>query len=164
MEWVTSKVVVSIAALVILASVGGFLALQREAWKDEGLSQAAGAIASAINDVSSINSEASVTISFEDGGGGLHVSGRIDGERYTVEITRDRVRCSLDDKARWKDLYGLVHLFHPSAANLTNASEVRALDDGHQKMSMRSTGSIQILRVLVGESDGHYETFIVRGG
>lgn len=151
LEWMTSKIVVSIAALIVLASLSGFFVIQRENLIDEELRGVAKEIAGTINDVNVINSKATLLVRFGGSDKGTRMPSDIDGDPYKVTIYRDMVICSVGDRTARAFLFESVHLFPPLAVNLSNLTELRTKDLGHPMVETSSQGSFIIMREYVGE-------------
>jgi hypothetical protein len=165
LEWLTSKVVVSVAALLILVSVGGFFAIQQESMKGSELKNVSNNLAKAINQVSTINSEANLVISFDNEGKGAHLPSSINGERYSVELQRNFIICKMGDKTASSELFSNVHLFAPTGTDLSNTTLLRQKDLDHQSLKIHSSGEILILREQTGPQNAMvFETFIIFEG
>lgn len=164
LEWLTSKIVISVAALVILASVGGFLAVQTQVWEDEELRNVAKEISGTVNDISTIQAETVVFLSFGDDGNGLSVKASIGGDHYDVEVFRDMVRCKQGDRRSASFFYHSIHLYPPSMVDRSNMTAIRSMDLELGKLDTTSTGKMIIMRVLVGDLGSQtFETFLFLG-
>jgi hypothetical protein len=165
LEWITSKVVVSIAALLMLVSVGGFFTIQQDGMKGSELKNVSDNLAKAINQVSTLNSEATLVISFDNEGKGAHLPSSINGERYSVEMQRDLILCKMGGKEAATELLTNVHLFDPTGIDLTNKTMLRQKDILHQSIKISSIGEILVLRERTGSQDAQaFETFIIYEG
>jgi type II secretory pathway pseudopilin PulG len=164
LEWITSKVVVSIAALLVLTSVSGFFLTQREGWKENEVLQVSKEISKLVNQVSMINAEATVIVNFGDSTSGFNLPSTIDGEAYTVQLDRTSAKCTLRDLEGRSYFYTAVHLFPPSEVNLTNRTQLRSFDLDHQNLKVHSTGNLFLLRAkTVTDGIVNFETFIFAG-
>jgi len=165
LEWITSKVVVSIAALLMLVSVGGFFAVQQDGMKSSELKNASDNLAKAINQMSTMNSESNLVISFANDGKGAHLPSSLNGERYSIELQRDFIFCKMAGKTVTSELYTNVHLFDPTSIDLSNTTLVRQKDLSHQSVKFSSVGEILILRERAGPPGAQgFETFIIYEG
>jgi hypothetical protein len=165
LEWVTSKVVVSIAALLILVSVGGFFTVQQDGMKGSALKNVSDNLAKAINQVSTMNSQTTLVISFDNEGKGAHLPSSINGDRYSVQLQRDLIICKMGDKTANSNLYTNVHLFDPTGIDISNKTLVRQQDISHQSIKISSVGELLVLRERTGLGDSMvFETFIIYEG
>lgn len=157
--------VVSIAALLMLVSVGGFFAIQQDSMKGSELKNASDNLAKAINQVSTMNSEATLVISFDNEGKGAHLPSSINGERYSVELQRNFIICKMGGKTATSELYVNAHLFAPTGIDLSNTTLLRQKDLANQSIKLHSNGEILILRERTGTQDAQvFETFIIYEG
>jgi hypothetical protein len=164
LEWVTSKVVVSIAALVVLASVSGFMYVQRESWKEDQLSQVSKKISGTINEVSSINAETILFLGFDEGDG-IELPDEVGNRPYDIRIERDMVRCQQGELYASSYFLRSVHLFSPDDVDLTNRSNIIDHDRDHYRLETGPTGVIMVQRAPVGiGNELGYETFVYIGG
>jgi hypothetical protein len=164
LEWITSKVVVSIAALLILVSVGGFFVTEREGWKDAQATNISKEIAKLVNQVSTLNSNLTTVIHFGDGDSGINLPSNVDGASYVIKFDRTTVRCELNGRSSRSDFYTGVHLYSPSDIDLKNLTQKREHDLDHQTMITHSAGKIVLMRAKAATSGAaEFETFVFIG-
>ena len=164
LEWITSKVVVSIAALLVLTSVSGFFLTQREGWKENEVKQVSKELSKLVNQASMINAETTIIINFGGSSSGINLPSTIDGEAYTVQLDRTSAKCTMKDHEGRSYFFTAVHLFQPSEVNLTNKTQLRMFDLDHQDLKVHSSGNLFLLRArTVYEGKVNFETFIFAG-
>ena len=165
LEWITSKVVVSIAALLILASVSGFFVTEREGWKDAQATNISKEIAKLVNQASTVNSNLTSVIHFGEGDSGINLPSNVDGSSYIITFDRTTVRCELNGRSSISDLYSGVHLYPPTDIDLKNLTQKREHDLDHQTLTTHSSGKIVLMRARTVTSGApEFETFVFVGG
>lgn len=164
LEWITSKVVVSVAALLILASVGGFFVTQREGWKDAQAANISKDVAKLVNQVSTVNSNLTTIIHFGDSSPGINLPSNVDGATYVMKFDRTSVRCELNGRSSISEFYTAVHLYPPSDVDLKNLTQKRENDLNHQTFTTHSTGKIVLMRARAATTGAsEFETFVFVG-
>lgn len=114
LDWLTSKVALIIAAVVILAVLIGFFAYHQTTLEQESLSDLSQDLAHFINDVTSRNSEIRMRVTFSSDVDSYELPPTVNGKAYTIQISSTQVilRQQGADVAM-QDLLDPVHIFPP---------------------------------------------------
>lgn len=127
MEWLSSKVAVAVAVLVITASVLGYFAFQRSDSHEGEVAEAARSMARYVEAFSSLTGEvrSNVTVG---GGGNLELPSSINGNSVCVNMTRSYVIVACGGySASEKHSAASVHLWQPGNGSY-NTSSIALLD------------------------------------
>lgn len=160
LDFVTSKIAMMIAAIIILTSVIGLYTLQREQAKDIELQNIADKIAEAIHNVNTIQGETKVNVTFNRGDDGVYVNPAVNGKSYEILITSNKVIITQNDRRSISNFVVSVHLWVPifSAYNQTQIEEI---DEANTTLELQAGEDFIIERKSI-EVSGEYEymTFI----
>jgi hypothetical protein len=163
LEFISTKVVVSIAALVILASIGGFMYLQKETIREQALNSAVNEFVSIVDSVSRVDSELSLIMTFSEDGKGVHLRDLVDDKRYSLKIFKGRAIATQDGISSSAEFSEDVHLFCPAELKKIAASDLQILDLAHQQFETQSNGEIFIENRLIDLDDrDSYLTFLYK--
>jgi len=160
LELVTSKIAMMMAAIIILASVLGIYAIQRNQAIELELKNIADKISGTIKNLNDLQGETKVIVAFDEGDGDVYVKPYIDGKRYEIMITSNKVFITQDDRHYISDFTGLIHLWVP-LSNTYNQTQIQYLDDENRKLEFESGQDFEIERkfVEIGGED-KYMTFV----
>lgn len=128
LDWLTSKLAMMIAALLLLASVLGFFAAQLDGIDAIKLQDVSKSIADSIDSVSSSSGSIVINVNYNTTGAGLHLPPTIRGEPYDIEITQDLVMVSLGGTNRVNEFFNSVHIWNPLDYTQLNQTELDYYD------------------------------------
>lgn len=160
LELVTSKIAMMMAAIIILVSVLGIYAIQRNQAIELELKSIADKIAGTIENLNALHGETKVIVAFDEGDEDVHVKPYVDGKNYEIMITCNKVFITQDDRHYTSDITGSIHLWVP-LSNTYNQTQIQYLDDENRKLEFKSGQDFEIERKLIeiGGED-KYMTFV----
>jgi hypothetical protein len=160
LDFITSKIVMMIAAIIILTSVLGIFAMQREDAKELELRNITDKISGTVNNINTVLGETKETITFTKGEDGIFLNPKVEGKTYEIIITRYEVIVKQEGKIFLSDFVVNIHLWEPEniAYNLTH---LQNKDEENTKLDFTSGEDFIIHRKLI-EIDGEkgYTTFV----
>ena len=158
-DWISSKVAMSLAALILLAGVVSFFLAQQEEARHDALHSIANQAASYIDEISRSPGEIAARISVGPGGT-LELPALAAGQAYALTVYRSYVVAGYDGKRAFAVLTTSIHMWQPRAGSYT-ASEVAEFDTLHPSLALESEGSaIVSRRSLVIDGSPTLETFV----
>lgn len=159
-EFVTSKIAMMVAAIVILTSVLGVYAFQREQVKDLRLRNIADEISGIINDINSLSGETKINVTFDESREGTHIEPLVEDKRYEILITQYRVSITQDNRRYSSNFIEPVHLWVPGS-NSYNQSIIQEIDNEYKTLRLESGDDFVIERKLLDlRGEQIYMTFV----
>lgn len=115
LDWLSSKIAMTVAAVIILASMIGFFAIQNENFKIIETQNAANRVASVINDVGGIAGNTHVNVTFDPKNTAAHhiLPRTIANEDYDIEFTPTLVFVKRGGVTVSSKLTHKVHIWNP---------------------------------------------------
>jgi hypothetical protein len=160
LDLLTSKLAMMIAALIILTSVLGIYAYQREQAKDLELRNIADTISGAIDDFNALLGESKVNVTFDRDGQGIYIQPKVDGKSYDILITKYKVIISQESRRFYSNYAGSIHLWIPQSDSY-NQTEIEDCDSEFKMLELVSGDTFQIERKLLEiDNEKEYGTFI----
>ncbi len=160
LEFITSKIAMMMAAIIILTSVLAVFTLIREDANDIQLRNYADTISDIINDINSINGETKEIITFQKGGEGIYLEPEIDGKGYEIKIYQNRVLVRQEDASFIERFIGQVHLWEPERTAY-DLNEIQDRDrENHQLKFISGKDLIIDRRLMEKEGENGYMTFV----
>jgi hypothetical protein len=152
MDLITSKLAMMIAAVIILSTVLGVYAIQREQGRDLELMNIAGTICRAVDEMNTIQGDTIFNMTFDRGAQGRFIEPLVNGKNYNILITRYEVVISQDNKRCQEDFMAPVHLWKPDLNSFT----ISEIEDSHGEFNelIFTSGTdftLERKSVLVGE-------------
>lgn len=159
-DLLTSKLAMMIAAIVILTSVLGIYAYQREQAKDLELRNIADRISGAIDEYNTLLGESKVNVTFEREEDGIYVQPKVNGENYDILITKYKVIISQEARRFYSNFAGSIHLWIPQSDSY-NQTEIEDCDSEFKMLELVSGDTFKIERKLLEiDSEREYGTFV----
>jgi len=162
LDWLASKVAMTAAALLVLASIVTFFSIQREdvVWRE--LQNAADKIADLVNEAGEVEGETVFVVSFGSQGSSV-LRGEIQGKKYSITFYRTYVLLEQEDRRAKGNLIYAIHLLKPDSTNYT-AYEIDSRDQQHWHLTFLSGQEFFVERKLIDVNDiVSYETFLYFG-
>jgi len=145
-DWISTKVAMSLAALLLLAgSVSFFLAQQNEA-RHDALQSIADRAAAYLDEVSRSPGELATSISLGPGGT-LELPALAAGEAYVLTLYRSYVVAGFEGERAFAALDTPIHMWQPRAGSYT-AAQVADLDTLHPSLTLESGGTVSGTAIL----------------
>jgi hypothetical protein len=165
-EFVTSKVVGAIAALLLLGSILGFFAVQRSAAEERQFREMCGTLARTIDGVSSLDGTTGVNVTFGGNGPGLQLDFSFRNQGYDIEIRAGQVIFRQGGLAAVSALARPVHPWDPKLLGNGTAlyvpeGELARLD--HDNAVLKSPSGKDLVvesRLVYIWGEPRYETFV----
>jgi hypothetical protein len=149
-----------IAAIVILTSVIGIFAYQREQVKDLELRNIADKISKAIDEYNTLLGESKVNVTFDREEDGIYVQPKVDGKNYDILITKYKVIISQGARRFYSNFAGSIHLWIPQGSSY-NHTEIQECDSEFKILQLVSGPNFKIERKLLEvDSEKEYGTFV----
>jgi hypothetical protein len=161
LDFVISKVAMIMAAVFILLAGIGIYEIQKSAMEDEELQNIADTISKTVNELSAINANTEVNISFDRYRGGIYLKSTVGNKGYTIEITRNLLFITQEGRRISSNFIGLVHLWKPEL-RLYDASQIASKDHKNNAFDISSGDDVVIFvesRQIEGSGSG-YRTFV----
>jgi len=140
MDYLMSKMVWIIAAVILTASFIGVFNWQRESLKEVEMEQRTDQVSSLIDELINTEGEFKGTVSFnESRDSDFHLSSSLNGETYILNITPTGLFLERGSKRCWRDFIDKVHLYSPcmmgpdpetSLANIDNHTTYIRIESG----------------------------------
>ena len=158
-DWISTKVAMTLAALVLLAGVVAFFLGQQQEARHDALQSIADRTAGILDEVSRIRGEMNITLSLGPGGT-QELPQQAGGERYSLALYPSYVAAGFDGERAFAVLRTPVHLWEPRAGTYTAAS-VADLDTRHPSLMISVGGSVVVSRrSLTVDGSPSLETFV----
>ena len=165
-DWLSSKVAMSVAALIIVASMVAFFSMQRESMHQLEFQNIADTIAKTVNDVSASTASFKKNITFnKDKSGARYIPATFYGKTYLIIFYLDSVDIKQGGLKARASFSKKVHLYNPSTLNnsyLVSKSELRWRDSGNLTMTLTSGQSDICLeqKTLCVDGETEFHTFV----
>ncbi len=165
-EFVSSKVVGAIAALVLMGSILGFFAIQRSSAEERQFRGMCDSLARTIDGVSSLNAATEENVTFGENGSGLRLDFSFRNRGYDIEVRAGQVIFRQGGLSAVSPLTRPVHPWDPGL--LGNGSESYVSEEALGRLD----GSNTVLKVPAGKDlvvesrlvhvggEPRYETFV----
>lgn len=160
LDFVTSKIAMMIAAIIILTSVIGLYALQREQAKDMELQNVADKIAEAIHNVNTIQGETKINVTYNRESDGVYVNPKVNGKDYEIMITPNKVIITQNGRRSISNFVVSVHLWVP-IFNVYNQTQIEEIDEAYKTLELQAGDDFNIERKSIEVSgENEYMTFV----
>lgn len=160
LEFITSKIAMMIAAIIILTSVIGVYALQREQAKDLELQNIADKITGAIDNVNTIQGETKINVTFDRGEEGVYVKPLVNGKNYEIMITNYKVIITQSSRRATSNFLGSIHLWAPLSYSY-NLTQIKDNDKANRTLEFVSGDDFKIERKSMQiNGENEYGTFV----
>ena len=158
-DWISTKVAMTLAALILLAGVVAFFLAQQQEARHDALQSIADSAPGIFDEVSRIKGETNITISVGPGGT-QELPGQAGGERYSLTLYPSYVAAGFDGERAFAVLRRPVHLWEPRAGTYT-AARAADLDTRHPSLTISVGGSVIVSRrSLTIDGSPTLETFV----
>ncbi len=166
LDWLASKVAMSLAALLLLAGVVGFFLAQRDRAVHDALQDIADRAAAYVDALSESAGELATSISVgspmgPDAVAGMELPDLAAGEPYLLTLYHAYVVAGTDGDRAFTVLHTPVHFFEPEARPFTS-EEITGLDAVHPSATL-GHGGLAVLsrRYVTVDGAARLETFIL---
>ncbi len=166
LDWLSSKVAMSLAALLLLAGVVGFFLAQRDRAVHDALQDIADRAAAYIETLSESAGELATSISVgspmdPDAVAGMELPDLAAGEPYLLTLYHAYVVTGTDGDRAFAVLHIPVHFFEPEARSFTS-EEIEGLDVALPSATL-GHGGLAVLsrRYLTVDGSARLETFVL---
>lgn len=162
-DWLTSKVAMTLAALLMLAGVVGFFTAQREHAVQDALEAIARAAAAVIDEVSRSTGDVTTSLSVgpppPEAPDGLALPSMAAGGPYSITLHATHVAVESGDRRAMAGLREPVHLWRPVGGSYT-AGAMAAMDSSHPALTIGG-GWVTLARLDVAvDGETSLETFL----
>ena len=162
LDWLSSKMAMMIAALIILSSTIGFFAWQNKNIQALELQNIADQIAGKINEMNGIEGNAYVRVTFKDNINGMHLNTIVGGKTYTINITQNLVIASQHSTKVVGKIIEPIHVWKPDK-DVYESDEMQENDANSRTQEFSSGTDFIIERKMVTVSGlQEYHTFVYR--
>lgn len=160
LEFLTSKIAMMMAAMIILISVMGIFTMIREDAEDLELRDVTDSISQSINDINSINGDTKELLTFQKGKDGIYLRPEIGGKDYEIILTQKKVMVRQDEEVFIEEFITSIHLWEP-VNNVYNMTEIQDMDAGNPQLNFMSGEDFVIERKLINlQGENGYMTFV----
>ena len=143
-DWISTKVAMTLAALLLLAGLVSFFLVQQNEARHDALQSIADRAAAYIDEVSRSPGEMATSISLGPGGS-LELAGLAAGEVYALTLYRSYVVAGFDGERAFAVLRTPIHTWQPRAGPYT-AEQVSDLDTLHPSLTLESGATVIVSR------------------
>ena len=159
-DLITSKLAMMVAAVIILTTVLGVYAVQREQGKDLELMNIVETICGAVDDMNGVQGDTILNITFDRGSEGRFLKPLVNGKNYDILITSYEVVISQEDRHYEEDFMAPVHLWQPQSNSFTSSEiEDAGMEQGELSFGSGTDFTIERMRVVVDE-EGRFLTLV----
>ncbi len=163
LDFITSKMAMMIAAIIILTSALGIYALQREQTKDLELNNIADKIAGAIENINTLQGETKVNVTFDIGKEGIYIDPMVNGKDYEILISQYKIMITQEERRAISNFVIQIHLW-PPLSNAYNLTEIEYIDESNRTLEFLSGEDFKIQRKLLEiNGENEYRTFVYMG-
>lgn len=160
LDWLSSKMAMMVAALLIISSIIGFFAWQNKNTQELELQNIADQIANKINELNAIEGSTSIIVTFNDNIHGVHLNTVVDGEMYTINITQNLVIVSQHATLVVEKIIEPIHVWNPDK-DVYKSDEMQENDTKSRSQKFSSGTDFMIERKMVTVSGmREYHTFV----
>ncbi len=166
LDWLSSKVAMSLAALLLLAGVVGFFLVQRDRAVYDALQDTVDRAAAYLDEFSRGAGETATSVAVggsQDPGAteGLQLPAMAAGESYLLTLYRSYVVAGTDRHRAFATLRVPIHFFEPRAGTYTS-EEIAAMDVLHPSATL-GAGGLAVLsrRYITVDGVSILETFVL---
>ncbi|MEM3341569.1 MAG: hypothetical protein QW728_02650 [Thermoplasmata archaeon] len=143
LDWIYSKVAISIAVLVVVATIVAFFTLQRNTIERTELNNIADIIAFNVNLVSKKTDEFITNVTFAEGSPQVvQLPGMYKNEPYNLKIQPDQVVISQGSEQVASSFTAIIHCWNPKLLGqysyYTNETIIWGIDQTHNELSFKS--------------------------
>ncbi len=142
-DFVVSKVAMMMAAVFILLAGIGIYEIQKSAMEEEELQNIADKISETVNELSAINANTEVNISFDRYRGGIYIKPTVGGDVYKINITRNLLFITQKGRRIASNFINAIHVWEPDKGEYSG-SEIADLDDENRYTKINSRDDIII--------------------
>jgi hypothetical protein len=164
-EWLSSKVAVAIAVVVIIASVAGYFAMQRDTFSESEVDDVAFSLARWLEAFSMLGGQVQSNVTFTEWGS-LELPAAVDGQTVVVNVTLNSVIVTCGGYIVVEEYSAPVHLWEP-VNRTTNVTAIADMDLAHgwtgnvshpaeltvERKELRVAGQMQLLTFCYVEND-----------
>jgi hypothetical protein len=160
-DFVISKFAMIVAAVFVLLAGIGIYEIQKDAMEEEELQNIADKISKTVNELSGINANTEVNISFNRTRGGLYIKSTVGNKGYTLNITRNLLFITQEGRRIASNFIGIVHLWEP-VESAYNRSEIARFDTQNKTYEINSGDAVVLFveRRQVEGPGSRYRTFV----
>lgn len=166
-EWISSKVVMAIAVIVLIGVVIGFFNIQQQNYERIAFDNVCKDIARSIDFVSMTDANITTNLTFTEGKSGTLLPMTFRGKSYTIEIRSEQVIMMQDDWISTANLVKKIHPWNPHILNngtnwtKTTQQNITLMNEKYRCVKVTSGTDIHIERVLlIVSGNPEYHTFI----
>jgi preprotein translocase subunit YajC len=165
-EFISSKVVGAIAAMVLLGSILGFFAIQRSSAEEQQFRNMCESLARTIDDVSSLNAGTAINVTFGQNDTGLRLDFSFRNQGYDIDIRAGQVIFRQGGLTAVCALTRPVHPWDPKAAGngttlYVSKEALMRLDAEHPVLKAPSGKDLVVeSRLLAISGEMRYATFV----
>jgi len=159
LEWLSSKLALTVATVIILSSFTGLFLMMSEDLKDAEFQFLADRIASSIDDVSSVNGNFQVTLSFTDSPrtGRFELQEFFEGKRYTITVSPTLIRVKQGARRATSELTTSIHVWNPGDMHSVSQGQLDLADSLVKWWEIESGTNFTVVRREMGAVG--YRTF-----
>ena len=160
LDWVMSKIAMSVAAVILILLGVGYIESQRESLERVELQNTARGLADLVNELAGTNSNITIIVSPGGDQSSGHLPATIAGEAYAITIMPQLVAIGKDGVRRTAEFSEIVHPWHPSATVFTDEA-LDQQDTAATPLELKSGTKIYIKRQMITVDGEHqWHTFI----
>ncbi len=138
-DYLMSKMVWIVAAVVLTASVLGVYSWQRRSMEDVALDEQAEQVAELVNTLCTTVGDFKGYVSFDRSReAAFYLDGTVNGEPYNLNFTQNSLFIGQGSKGNWKTFVGNVHLFNPYFLDADDEPLLGAMDSETNHLFIRS--------------------------
>jgi len=158
-DWLTSKLAMMVAAVILFASIAGLFAYQRSAAGISELQGEADAIARAVNGVSAVSGNTVLPVTYDSSRDGFHIKPTVRGDSYALTLNPTFVLVGQKGDRVVSNFASAIHLWKPLKSRY-NVTELSNADSSHTALSFPSGQDFKVERRMVDVGgENRYLTF-----
>lgn len=162
LDYLMSKLVWIVAAVVLTASILGVFAWQRRSTEELEIEERAEGLKKVINDLCNLESEFKGSVGYQEGGNNtFYLDPTIDEKPFELNFTTAGLFIEQSDERVWEDFIDAVHLYDPYFLGHNTSSILKDVDAVVNSLSLKSGEKFML---ETKEFNDVYEVFIYPDG
>jgi len=161
LDWLSSKFIMIVAAILILASTITLINIQRGSLEEFELKKIANRIASEVDSISQCFAETKLVFGFDSNSDAQSLPDKIGRDGYSINITRTAVIVTQNSKGFIAQFSDQVHPWNPNSVEIRDKATMEEMDENNNYLFFSSSSEFVIEhKALIMEDGNEFHTFV----
>lgn len=161
LDWLSSKFIMIVAAILILASTITLINVQRSSLEEFELKKIANKIADEVNSVGLCFAETKLIFNFDKNSDAQSLPNKIGRNGYSINFTRTSVIVTQNAKGFIAQFSVQVHTWNPNSVETGNEVIMEEMDEKNKYLAFGSSSKFVIeQKALIMEDGNEFHTFV----